>query len=320
MSAKLKTNCSQGKDPLAPDLNILPSLPELEDHLYIYDADFKPREEVSLALPPGCPQSALEREIFRRLLYAVNKRASTGIEDVASLCPNGLVLGDASKHMLANASANPVQLEAVERALWLADYVARPPTISEFLSDPRFLGSSLGGLGQGSGLWPAWQNILLNQFDLDSFVHNVVLTGGIGIGKTLIMVLLVLYRICLVAHLRNPRRFFGLSPDGAIFFVIMSVTKETVRATAWQQALRWMQSSPFFCHEAGFDPTRSYSDLRVELRSIATNGQSAQLVLSGGSQLQHLLGRDTLVIAMDDPGDRSECHRSRPESLRSPHA
>jgi hypothetical protein len=67
-----------------------------------------------------------------------------------------------------------------------------------------------------------------------------------------------------------------------------------------------MQSSPFFCHDAGFDPTRSYADLRVELRSLATNGRSAQLVLSGGSQLQHLLGRDTLVIAMDEGNFRLE--------------
>lgn len=300
MSAKLKINCSQRKEPLAPDLNILPPLPELEDDLYIHDADFKPRQEVSRALPPGSPQSALEREILRRLLYTVNKRAITRIEDLASLCPKGLALEDATKYFLSNAPASMEQQKARESALWFADYVTQPPTMAEFLSDPQYLGASLGGRGQDSGLWPAWQTLLVNQFDLDSFVHNVVLTGGIGIGKTLILVLLVLYRICLVAHLRDPRRFFGLSPGGSISFVIMSVTKETVRATAWQQALRWMQRSPFFCDDTGFDPARSYSDLRVELRSLTANGHGTQLVLSGGSQPQHLIGRDTLVIAMDE--------------------
>ena len=307
MNSKFKSTSGRKKDCLIPDPNIFPPLPGLAEALYIHDRDFKPYGQADIILPPSFPTSPQDREILRRLMHVAKKRAIQRVEELEQLCPKGLALGDDLKQFLANYLGNSQQeQEEINQALWLADYVAPPPTMAEFLADPRYLGNSLGGVGPGSGLWPAWRTLLLNQFDLDSFVHNLVLTGGIGIGKTLVMVLLVLYRICIVAHLRDPRRFFGHSPDGSISFVIMSVTKDTVRATAWQQALRWMEGSAFFCDDAGLDLNRTYSDLRVELRSLASNGQHTQLILSGGSQSQHLLGRDTLVIAMDEGNFRLE--------------
>jgi hypothetical protein len=59
--------------------------------------------------------------------------------------------------------------------------------------------------GEADDLYPVWKKTLDQDFDLDSEIHNVVLTGALGIGKTTVLVLIILYRLCVSTMLRNPR-------------------------------------------------------------------------------------------------------------------
>ena len=95
-------------------------------------------------------------------------------------------------------------------------------------------------------MWPGWREWFSACADRESFLHSLVISGAIGIGKTLVMVTLMLYRVTLCACLRDPYAFFGLSPGSPIVFLLLSVSEETLRATAWKTLLRLMRSSPFF--------------------------------------------------------------------------
>lgn len=67
--------------------------------------------------------------------------------------------------------------------LWRIDYVKTPPTIAEFLDDPYWLGDVTCPTEDNQGIFPIWRKVLTEDFDLDSKVHNVVVTGSLGIGK-----------------------------------------------------------------------------------------------------------------------------------------
>jgi len=69
--------------------------------------------------------------------------------------------------------------------LWRVDYVQQPPTVEQFITDPYWLGRTMHPSADSEGIFPCWRDVLINDFDLDSCVHNVVVTGSLGIGKCL---------------------------------------------------------------------------------------------------------------------------------------
>ena len=139
-------------------------------------------------------------------------------------------------HALAQAEAS--RDTRLAEALWLTDYTVAPPTIEEFVTDSFFLGVSLRPTSGTEGFWQAWQAWLTQNFDLDYFLHNVVITGAIGTGKTLVLVILFLYRICQCLLLRDPYAFYGLGRDTGIHFILLSISQKTLQATVWPEALQ----------------------------------------------------------------------------------
>ena len=95
--------------------------------------------------------------------------------------------------------------------LWKKDFVRRPVGIESFLFDPYYLGEIHLPSDENPGMWPAWREALVKDFDLGSKVHNLVITGSLGIGKTVMMTTLLLYRLYIATCLKNPAQFFGIS-------------------------------------------------------------------------------------------------------------
>lgn len=62
-------------------------------------------------------------------------------------------------------------------------YIRNPPTMKEFIEDPYYLGDILSPSDGTPGLFPYWKTLLIKDFDRNSFVHNLVVTGSLGIGK-----------------------------------------------------------------------------------------------------------------------------------------
>lgn len=178
------------------------------------------------------------------------------------------------------------------------DFIREPPRMEEFIDDDYYLGTTLRPSEDNVGIYPVWRETLVNDFNLDSRIHNTVITGSLGIGKTYIMCAIMLYRIVLTTLLRNPQNYFGISRGSAIIFNILSVTREQVRQTAFGDAINFMATSPYFLEELHFDPDMEYSKQAIAF----TNS----LWLTAGSKGWHILGRNVLGVGLDEGNFRLE--------------
>ena len=182
--------------------------------------------------------------------------------------------------------------------IWKIDYIKRPPTMEEFITDPYWVGSITVKSDESAGLFSEWKRVLCRDFNLDSRIHNCVITGSLGIGKSYVAALIMCYRIVLVKMLRNPHNFLNLGKGSKILYVLLSVTKTAVSQTIYGDVINFMSNSPFFLEECHFNPKLKYSSFEIPL------GDS--IYLTAGSQAQHILGRNTPGIAMDEGNFRLE--------------
>jgi hypothetical protein len=183
--------------------------------------------------------------------------------------------------------------------LWRVDYIKKPPTIEQFIEDEYWLGGILKPTEENPGIFPEWKRVLTRDFDLDSRVHNCVITGSLGTGKTYIMIGgIFLYRIVLARLLRNPQNFFGLSRGSRIFYAVLSLSREVVRDTAFGDMMNFMANSPFFREECQFDPDKKYGDQRIPLGN--------DIWINAGSKGWHVIGRNVMGVCMDEGNYRLE--------------
>lgn len=182
--------------------------------------------------------------------------------------------------------------------LKVVDYIDKPPTMNQFLEDPYYLGTLMVKSADSEGMFPAWKEILCRDFNYSSAIHNCVITGSLGIGKTFIMVTILLYRVLIATLLRNPHNFFGLTKGTKIIFNLLSVTKTAVTETAFGDAMNFMANSPYFLEECHYNPDLQYTGFRIPLKGA--------LALTAGSRGQHLLGRNVIGVGLDEGNWRLE--------------
>jgi hypothetical protein len=201
------------------------------------------------------------------------------------------VLWDELAALKATKSVTEAEAERI-------DFRKPYPMMEQFVQDEYYLGKVLVPSEDNTGLYPCWKDILCADFNYDSRIHNAVITGSIGIGKTTIMVVIMLYRIALTTLLRNPQSYFRLNRKSNIIFNILSVTREQVRMAAFGTAINYMSESPYFLEDLAFDPDLEYSKSVVPFVN--------NIFLTAGSKGWHVLGQNVLGIGMDEGNFRLE--------------
>jgi hypothetical protein len=104
--------------------------------------------------------------------------------------------------------------------------------------------------------------------------------------------LIFAYRLSHACLMRNPQAFLGLSKGSMVFYVMLSVTRAQVTETIFGDIQNLMANCPFFLEECGFDPKKKYAGMNIPL--------GRGIFLTAGSQSQHIIGRNTLGVAMDE--------------------
>lgn len=138
-----------------------------------------------------------------------------------------------------------------------ADYDEIPVDIETFLHDKQYLGNGLYD-GNKFTVFPYWVETLKKMFpdNTTTTCNTLVLTGGIGLGKSFMAVLCMLYLLHRMLCLKDPYNYYGLQPIDKISFALINVTQEAAKGVAWDKLQQLVQSSPWFMSH-GFTSGRS---------------------------------------------------------------
>jgi hypothetical protein len=209
--------------------------------------------------------------------------------------------------LMKEAAARGEDYGDLTNELWRFDYIKRPPNIETFILDDYYLGRTWRPIpGENEGIWPAWMELMQRHMNINSRIHNMVITGSLGIGKTVMMVTLILYRMCIATYLKNPQHFFGLNRNSNIVYNLLSVTKEAVKDTAFGTAMTFMSDSPYFLEICRYDPDSDYSGYRIPMENTLPDGRVSRIWMTAGSKGQHVLGRNLVGIGLDEGNFRLE--------------
>ena len=117
-------------------------------------------------------------------------------------------------------------------------YDIPPVSITEFLTNKDYLGFL--------NLYDAWFPEVEHVLSPSSMVHEWVMTGAIGTGKTFVAVIVQMYKMYLLMCMKDPQGFYKLSPGSPFVFGLFNITKQLADSTSYRYLKNWMTLSPFF--------------------------------------------------------------------------
>ena len=140
------------------------------------------------------------------------------------------------------------QSDRYNQLLYL-DYEEIPVTITEFIHNTIYLGNGLNDPETGrTTVFPYWENTLKQIFptNVDTAYNTLVLSGAIGLGKSLIAVVCLLYMLYRMMCLKDPYTHFGLQQIDKITFSFINITMEAAKGVGWNKCQELLQSSSWF--------------------------------------------------------------------------
>ena len=177
------------------------------------------------------------------------------------------------------------------QSLLYEDYDEIPVDIDTFLDDPQYLGQGLVNEEGKKTVFPYWRETLRKIFpdNLTVNYNTVALTGSIGIGKSFIAVICILYLLYRMLCLKDPYLHYGLQPIDKITFGFMNITLDASKGVAWDKCQQLLQVSPWFMKHGTVSGT-----VNVEWKP------PKGIELIAGSLPRHIIGRAVFAIFMDE--------------------
>ena len=177
-------------------------------------------------------------------------------------------------------------------ALLFEDYNEIPVDIETFLRDPKYLGKGVTSEEGKFMVFPYWVKTLKEIFPdplKPARYNTVALTGGIGLGKSFVAVVIMLYELYRMLCLKNPYTYFGVMESDLITFAVMNTTLDASRGVAWDKLQQLVQSSEWFMSR-GYMSGRDYQEWRPP------NG----IELIAGSRVNHIRGKAIFCAFLDE--------------------
>lgn len=128
------------------------------------------------------------------------------------------------------------------------DYEEIPVTISEFLHNKDYLGNALYNIEGKFTLFPYWEEKLKDIFpdNISTKYNTIIFTGAIGLGKSTIAVICLLYLLYRLLCLKDPYLYYGLQPIDKITISLMNITIENAKGVALDKLNQMILSSKWF--------------------------------------------------------------------------
>lgn len=176
--------------------------------------------------------------------------------------------------------------------LILEDYDEIPVDVETFLRDKKYLGNGLIDDEGRFTVYSYWVNMLKEIFPdplLPSKYHTLALTGSIGIGKSFVAVLCMLYELYRMLCLKDPYVYYGLQPIDKITFAVMNITLDASKGVAWDKMQQLLQSSEWFL---------ARGTVRGEINVEWSPSKNIELI--AGSLSRHIIGRAVFSAFFDE--------------------
>ena len=159
-----------------------------------------------------------------------------------------------------------------------ADYDEIPVDIATFLHDKKYLGNGLTDPDSRFTLFPYWEEKLKEIFpdNVTTKYNTIIFTGAIGLGKSTIAVICLLYLLYRLLCLKDPYLYYGLQPIDKITISLMNITIENAKGVALDKMNQMIMSSDWFMSHGkmtGISNLCYQPDKRIELITASSNNQ-----------------------------------------------
>ena len=168
----------------------------------------------------------------------------------------------------------------------LEGYKEVPVDIITFIEHPKYLGANLKGR-----IYPVWRKALRQVFPNPFYspYYEVILKGAIGIGKTTIARIIVLYDLYRLLLLENPHKKFNLIPTDRIVIALFNATLGLADQVLYEPFKNLIANSEFF--QEHLDPENKKTS---EIRFVNNIG------IVAGSRFTHTLGMAVFGGLLDE--------------------
>lgn len=163
-------------------------------------------------------------------------------------------------------------------SLMLEDWAEIPVDIETFLHDRRYLGNALYDQEGNFTLFPYWEQKLKEIFPTNTTTrfNTIIFTGAIGLGKSTIAVICLLYLLYRLLCLKDPYLYYGMQPIDKISISLMNITIENAKGVALDKMNQMILSSEWFMshgHMSGITNLEYIPDKHIELIVGSSNNQ-----------------------------------------------
>ena len=93
--------------------------------------------------------------------------------------------------------------------------------------------------------------------NLTTAYNTLILTGAIGLGKTLVGVLAMLYLLYRMLCLKDPYTYYGMMPSDKITFSMLNITLDAAQGVGWDKMQQLLQGSEWFMEHGTMNASRT---------------------------------------------------------------
>lgn len=167
--------------------------------------------------------------------------------------------------------------------LWELDYREKPVDITTFMEDRYYSGEF------GSGLYDKWRDELRTVLGTGSKIVEWCLTGPIGGGKTTAATFGEFYKLYQMCCMRDPFKFYDLMGGGKLVWGFFTRTLELSDKQGYGKIRNFIRGSPWFRER-----------YLVKIGGREKIELPHNIVVVGGSQMEHALGQDVYSYQIDE--------------------
>lgn len=156
--------------------------------------------------------------------------------------------------------------------------------IEEWIDSPYYAGPD------AASIYPYWKQHIINIFNSPVRINEVILTGGLGTGKTTIANILLLRRIYELSCYTNIPALFNLMASSKLMFAYFNINMSQALLTGYGQLKEMIDNCPYFQEKF---PRNIRKDSEI-------NFPQANMMVRFASGTQHTIGTNLVGSVLDE--------------------